>query len=237
MSGAAPALLELGGVRLPLAEFTLEIAARLDAPVTALFGRSGAGKTALLEVIAGLRRPQSALILLAGRVLTDTARGVALPARVRRIGYVPQDGALFPHLSARRNLRYGLKAGGAGAADFERVVEVLELAPLLGRDPSRLSGGERQRVALGRALLSAPELLLLDEPLAGLDLQLKERIIAFLRRARAEFGTPMLLVTHDPAEVEALCDEVLVIERGRVVARCAPREVAAYARSLRISGS
>jgi molybdate transport system ATP-binding protein len=216
--------LVLKEVRLRLAAFTLEVEATLTAPVVALFGPSGSGKTSFLDLIAGLRRPLSAYIRLGERVLADTrARLDEVPTRRRRIGYVPQDGALFPHLSVRQNLLYGRRdRTERDGATFEHVVEVLALAPLLGRGIGRLSGGEQQRVALGRALLSSPELLLLDEPLASLDAALKQRILRYLRRVRDEFRVPMLYVTHQPDEVVELCDEVLVLEAGRLAARGAP---------------
>jgi molybdate transport system ATP-binding protein len=207
---------------LPLQEFTLEVDAEIQSQVTAVFGPSGAGKTSLLDLVAGLRRPNSALIQLNERVLTDTTAGVNVPARSREIGYVPQDLALFPHLSARRNLLYGYRPASNPVFRFEHVIDVLEIQPFLSRGVTDLSGGEKQRVALARALLTAPRLVLLDEPLASLDLKLKARIIPYLRRVRDEFHLPMLYVTHDPAEAAALCDEVLVIERGRFIRRGKP---------------
>ena len=208
---------EISGLRLPLAHFTLELDAVLKAPMTAVFGASGAGKTSLLEVIAGLRRPVAGCIRIDGEVVTD-ARNFRPPEH-RAIGYVPQDGALFPHLSVGANLRYGAKPAATRPAGltFEHVTEVLEIAALADRAPGTLSAGEKQRVALGRALLAAPRLLLLDEPLAGLDLPLRERLLPYLLRVRDEFSLPMLYVTHSPDEVMALCSEVLVLERGRLV--------------------
>jgi len=210
--------LELAGIRLPLQPFTLEVEATLQAAASGICGPSGAGKTSLLELIAGLRRPAAGRVALDGEVLTDirndTARGTFLPARHRRIGYVPQDGALFPHLSVRGNLLYGRRDGDVPAA----VVEVLGLGALLDRGIRQLSGGERRRVALGRALAAGPRLLLLDEPLSGLDGALRERVLGHLRMVRDELGVPMLYVSHDLTEVAALCSELLVIERGRVVA-------------------
>lgn len=217
-------MLLLQGIRLPLSEFTLEVDVELRSQVTAIFGPSGAGKTSLLDLVAGLRRPASARIQVGETVLTDTQRGVQVPARRRRTGYVPQDLALFPHLSVRRNLLFGLQPSAGELFGWDHVVGVLEIGPLLGRGVTELSGGERQRVALARALLTAPRLVLLDEPLASLDLKLKRRIIPYLRRVREEFQVPILYVTHDPAEVSALCDEVLVIERGRVVRQGRPGE-------------
>jgi molybdate transport system ATP-binding protein len=219
--------LVLRQVRLPLAHFDLEVDVEIAEDVTALFGPSGAGKTTLLDLIAGLRRPASAHIELDGQVLTDTAAGREVPPRDRRIGYVPQDGALFPHLSVRGNLLYGRKRNVADEPAFsvERVVGLLDLEPLLDRGIATLSGGEKQRVALGRALLSAPRLLLLDEPLAALHGELKARVLAYLQRVRDELRVPMLYVSHATEEVVTLCREVLILERGHLVARGAPRKL------------
>jgi molybdate transport system ATP-binding protein len=208
----------LKNISLPLAEFALEVDVELASPATAICGPSGAGKTSLLDLIAGLRRPRSALIQLDGRVLTDTARGLAVPPRAREIGYVPQDLALFPHMPALKNILYGCKAAAArhGLFGYERVASVLEIGPLAGRSVTELSGGEKRRVALARALLTSPKLLLLDEPLAGLDAALKAKIIPYLARVREEFQVPMLYVSHDRGEVQALCDEVVELERGRI---------------------
>ena len=202
---------------LPLKEFTLEVDVEIQGQVTAIFGPSGAGKTSLLDLVAGLRRPKCALIQLNDHVLTDTTRGLKVPARSREIGYVPQDLALFPHLSVRGNLLFGYKAASNSLFRFEHVIDVMEILPLLPRGVTDLSGGEKQRVALARALLTAPRLVLLDEPLASLDLKLKAKIIPYLCRVRDEFHLPMLYVTHDPSEAAALCDEVLVMEHGRFV--------------------
>jgi molybdate transport system ATP-binding protein len=220
--------LVLRDVRVPLAHFDLQVDAEITQEVAALFGPSGAGKTTLLDLLAGLRPAASAWIELDGRVLTDTAAGRHVPPRDRRIGYVPQDGALFPHLSVRGNLLYGRKkeaTAGEHAFSLEQVTGVLDLAPLLDRGVGALSGGEKQRVALARALLSSPRLLLLDEPLAALDGELKVRVLAYLRRVRDELRVPMLYVSHATEEVAALCREVLVLEKGRIVARGEPSEV------------
>jgi len=173
----------------------------------------------LLDLIAGLRNPTSALIQLEERVLTDTARGLALPPRAREIGYVPQDLALFPHLPVQKNLLYGCKAAPPRRSlfSYEHVAEVLEIEPLGRRSVTELSGGEKQRVALARALLTSPKLLLLDEPLSGLDAALKAKIMGYLARVRDEFRVPMLYVSHDRREIQALCEEVVALERGRVV--------------------
>ena len=206
-------------IRLPLASFTLEVDVEIRGQVTAIFGPSGSGKTSLLDLVAGLRRAQSAFIQFDDQVLADTARAISVPARHRGIGYVPQDLALFPHLSVRQNLVYGSKSGQPAnpLATFDRVVAVLEIQALIDRSVTELSGGEKQRVALARALLSSPRLLLLDEPLASLDLKLKRRIIPYLARIRDEFKIPMLYVTHDRLETLALADEMVVMDSGRVV--------------------
>jgi molybdate transport system ATP-binding protein len=211
----------LQNISLPLAEFALEMDAQLQCQVTGVFGPSGAGKTSLLDLIAGLRQPASARITLNDKVLTDTAAGVVMPPRLREIGYVPQDLALFPHLSVRQNLLYGHHNGRATGPlfGFEHVTEVLQIQSLIARGVRDLSGGERQRVALARALLTSPRLLLLDEPLASLDADLKARIIPYLRRVRDEFQLPILYVTHDEQEVLALCDEVVEMRRGRITGR------------------
>jgi molybdate transport system ATP-binding protein len=211
----------LKNISLPLAEFVLQVDLELSSQMTAIFGPSGAGKTSLLDLIAGLRRPRSAFIQLGERMLTDTARGLALPPRLREIGYVPQDLALFPHLTVRKNLLYGCKAAGSpprgSPFSYEHVAAVLEIEPLARRSVTDLSGGEKQRVALARALLASPKLLLLDEPLASLDAALKAKIIGYLARVRDEFRVPMLYVSHDRREVQALCGEVVELERGQVL--------------------
>jgi molybdate transport system ATP-binding protein len=197
----------LRGIALPLAHFTLEVYLECTEPATALFGASGAGKTSLLEVIAGLRTPVSGQVVLHGRDVTR------VPSRLRRVGYVPQDDALFPHMTVGQNIAYAARTH-AGA-----VIEVLELAPLLDRSVRQLSGGERKRVALARALVTQPEVLLLDEPLAGVDVALRDRVLQYLVRVREEFPIPTIYVTHQMAEVEMICGELVVLERGRVTER------------------
>jgi len=194
----------LNDIVLPLAHFTLEVTVTMTARTTGLYGPSGAGKTSLLEVIAGLRKPLRGDVSIHGRIVND------LPPRKRRVGYVPQDDALFPHLSVRQNITYG------GAID-DAVIDVLDIAHLLERDVKHLSGGERKRVALARALLSHPEVLLLDEPLSGVDSELRARVLEYLVRIRDEFPIPMIYVTHDLAEAGVICEEVVMMEKGRVV--------------------
>lgn len=216
-------------VRLPLERFDLDVDFRTTHRVTGVFGVSGSGKTTLLEAIAGLRREVRGEVRLADEVWLDSARGIRLPPERRGVGYVPQDSLLFPHLDVLGNLRAGRGRALRGGHDFEETlgtaVRVLGLEPLLHRAVATLSGGERQRVALGRALCSGPRLLLLDEPLASLDVGLRRRVLPFLHRVQAEFALPMLLVSHDPAEVQALCDDLVVLGEGRVIARGEPRAV------------
>ena len=194
--------------------FTLAAAVRLDAPATALFGPSGAGKTTVLDAIAGLRTPERGRIAMDGRVLYSSHDRVNVPPHHRRIGYVPQDVALFPHMDVRRNLLYGRHAGVS--PEFERVIRMLEIEGLVDRRVTDLSGGERQRVALGRALMSGPSLLLLDEPLAAVDVPLRRRILPYLRRIRDELRIPIVYVSHDPEEVAKLANVVVRLDAGRV---------------------
>lgn len=214
-------MLEISNLELPLSEFTLRVHLDLASHVTAVVGPSGAGKTSLLETIAGFRTPTRGRIELDGETLLDAEAGRALAPRRRRIGYVPQDETLFPHLTVRRNLTYGAPAAGSATSmqQFDRVVGVLELGSLLERGISRLSGGERRRVAVGRALLADPHLLLCDEPLAGLHSELKSRILSYLKAVRDEFPIPMLYVAHDAGEVRMLADEVVALDRGSVAGR------------------
>ncbi len=228
----------LKGISLPLATFSLEVDVEIHGRVTALFGPSGAGKTSLLDLVAGLRRSRSAFIQLGDQVLTDVSRGVFVPAHQRGIGYVPQDLALFPHLSVRQNLLYGRKPSGNASRlfGFERIVEFLEIQSLVHRGISQLSGGEKQRVALARALLTSPRLLLLDEPLASLDLQLKTKILPYLTRIRDEFQVPVLYVTHDRFETLALADEMVVLVNGQVAQTGTVQEVFGRPANLAVAG-
>ena len=215
-------LLEID-VQLGCGGFLLEVAWRTDEPSLGLFGPSGAGKTTLLEILAGTRRGALGVVRVGGRTWLDAAAGVALPPEARGVGYVPQDLLLFPHRDVLGNLQAGSRraAASARAIDVARVVEVLELGGLERRPVASLSGGERRRVALGRALCSGPELLLLDEPLAGLDAALRDRVAEYLLRVRRAFGLPTLFVSHDVAETRLLSREVAVLSAGRVV-RCGP---------------
>lgn len=181
-----------------------------DEAVVALVGPSGAGKSSILNMVAGLLRPDAGRIVIAGRTLFDAAVGVDLPARERGIGYVFQDERLFPHMDVRANLTYGRR--GAGGIGFNAAVEVLGIAHLLDRRPLTLSGGERQRVAIGRALLSGPDVLLLDEPLRALDLPRREELLTVIERLRDAAGLPIVYVSHDEAEVRRIAGTVVRVE-------------------------
>ncbi|MFP2423304.1 molybdenum ABC transporter ATP-binding protein ModC [Pseudescherichia vulneris] len=184
--------------------------------ITAVFGVSGAGKTSLINAISGLTRPQQGRIVLNGRVLNDVEKKICLSPEKRRVGYVFQDARLFPHYKVRGNLRYGMAKSMAG--QFDKLVALLGIETLLDRLPGGLSGGEKQRVAIGRALLTAPELLLLDEPLASLDIPRKRELLPYLQRLAREINIPMLYVSHSLDEILHLADKVLVLEEGNVKA-------------------
>jgi molybdate transport system ATP-binding protein len=180
----------------------------------------------VLDLIAGLRKPRSAFIQLDELVLASTQAGLSLRPQQRGIGYVPQDGALFPHLSVQANLTYGSRrANGSSIFSMQHVADILEISHLLKSGIGRISGGEKQRVALARALLSQPRLLLLDEPLASLDENLKAKGLNLLQRIRAEFSIPMLYVSHSPEEITAICDHMIVLESGRLVRRGHPTDL------------
>lgn len=199
-------------------DFQLEIAHRFGEGVTGICGPSGSGKSTLLALVAGLLTPRRGSIRFDGRVLVDCAQHTFVPAHLRRFGLVFQDGQLFPHLSVRANLLYGWRGLAPEQRRFtlDGVAGLLEIGALLDRRPEQLSGGERQRVALGRALLYSPQLLLLDEPLSSLDTRLKTQILPFLKRVRDETRLPMLYVSHAPDEIAYLADQVLQIENGRL---------------------
>jgi molybdate transport system ATP-binding protein len=203
-----------------LGEFGIEASFASEGRVTGLFGASGAGKTSLINMIAGLLRPDSGIIAIDGETLDDTAAKVHVPAHRRRIGYVFQEARLFPHLDVRQNLDYGRRMNRLAVDDAQhrRVTDLLDIGNLLDRRPGRLSGGERQRVALGRALLSRPRLLLLDEPLGSLDEERKEEILPYLVRLRDEAGIPMVYVSHDASEMRQLATQIVMLQRGRVIA-------------------
>lgn len=200
--------------------FTLDAAFEAPAGVTALFGRSGSGKSTVVNAVAGLLRPDRGRIAVDGVTLLDAQAGVMVPAHRRRMGYVFQDGRLFPHLTVRQNLLYGRRFAprGGGGADPGQIVDLLGIAALLDRRPGALSGGEKQRVAIGRAILSNPRLLLMDEPLAALDDLRKAEILPYLERLRDGLGLPILYVSHSVAEVARLATTIVLMEEGRVVA-------------------
>jgi molybdate transport system ATP-binding protein len=221
--------------RIPLATFELNIDVTFDARVTSFFGPSGAGKTTLLDAIAGLRDIAEGEIEVDGRTLFSSTRKIHVPPRQRGIGYVPQEGALFPHLSVRKNILFGAARdthASSKGITVDHVIDVLEIGALLNRPVTQLSGGEAQRVALARAILSQPQLLLLDEPLAALDIGLKERILPYLGRVRDEFKIPMIYVTHNLTEVLSLAEWVLMIQQGKLVTQGIPKEALRSARAL-----
>lgn len=201
-----------------LGEFSLSASFASEGRVTGLFGASGAGKSSLINMIAGLLRPDRGTIVIHGETIDDTAAGMHVPTWRRRIGYVFQDARLFPHLNVAQNLDYGRRMNRlvADPAQHTRVVDLLDIGALLDRRPGKLSGGERQRVALGRALLSKPRLLLLDEPLGALDEARKLEILPYLVRLRDEANVPMVYVSHDVAELRQLATQIVMLRQGRV---------------------
>ncbi len=207
--------------KMALGTFTLNTCGKIPvAGVTALFGRSGCGKTSLLRCIAGLERAGEAYLSLAGECWHDSKRGFYLPPHKRDIGYVFQEGLLFPHLKVSGNLRFGFKRTPVEQrhGNFDQVVKLLDIIPLLDRYPAQLSGGEKQRVAIGRALLNHPRLLLMDEPMAALDRGHKKEILPYLERLHAESNIPIIYVSHDLDEVARIADHLLLIEHGEVLA-------------------
>jgi len=203
-----------------LGEFVIEAAFASEGRVTGLFGASGAGKTSLINMIAGLLKPDRGTVAIDGDILDDTATRAHIPAHRRRIGYVFQDARLFPHLDVGQNLDYGRRMNrlAPDAANQARVIDLLDIGTLLDRRPGQLSGGERQRVALGRALLAQPRLLLLDEPLGSLDDERKAEILPYLVRLRDEANVPMVYVSHDADEMRQLATQIVMLKRGRVTA-------------------
>jgi molybdate transport system ATP-binding protein len=210
-----------------LGSFHLQASFVADVGVTALFGRSGTGKTSLVNVIAGLLKPDRGRVEVGGRVLFDHERGIDVPTALRRVGYVFQDGRLFPHFSVRQNLIYGRFFNGASerVIQFDQVVELLGLAHLLERRPAALSGGEKQRVAIGRALLASPQVLLMDEPLASLDEHRKGEILQYIERLRDEIRIPIVYVSHTIEEVVRLADTIVLMSEGSVRAVGRPDEI------------
>ena len=201
-----------------LGSFALDV--KLEAPesgITALFGRSGVGKTSVINALAGLMRPDRGRIVVGGVTLFDGERGINLPPEKRRLGYVFQESRLFPHYSVRGNLLYGAKNDGTGPG-FDAVVDLLGIKDLLGRRPADLSGGEKQRVAIGRALLASPRLLLMDEPLASLDAARKNEIVPFIERLRDELKLPIFYVSHEMEEIIRLADLLVLLDAGKVAA-------------------
>jgi molybdate transport system ATP-binding protein len=210
-----------------LGQFTLEACFRSESKLTAFFGPSGSGKTSLLNIIAGILRPDQGAIVLNDRILVDTAKGIVVPMHRRRIGYVFQEARLFPHLTVRQNLSYGrwFTPREERTIPIEQVLDLLNLGHLLDRRPGALSGGEKQRVAIGRALLASPHLLLMDEPLASLDETLKEEILPFIERLRDEAQVPIVYVSHSLAEVARLATTVVSIKDGHVAGVGPPSEI------------
>ncbi len=205
-------------IRHAFERITIDVRMTLGGGLTALLGPSGAGKTTLLNVVAGLMRPDHGVVTLDGRVLTDTARGTWVAPHERGIGYVFQESRLFPHLTVRQNLGYGrwFAANGDAGVVTAEVIELLSLQPLLHRHPGRLSGGEKRRVALGRALLARPRLLLLDEPLGPLDVARRQEILPYLDRLISELRVPMVYVTHDEREIHGRAQQVVRLEQGQI---------------------
>jgi molybdate transport system ATP-binding protein len=192
--------------------FLLQVRESASVEVLGLFGPSGSGKTSLLEAIAGIRTPDEGEIRIGDRLLFSSAQRINLPARDRQIGYVPQDALLFPNMNVTQNIRYGAKQG-----DFEGLVEILDLRPLLARGVQKLSGGEKQRVAIARALMTEPSILLLDEPLAGVDRGRREVILPYVLKIRKELHVPLIYVTHDENELLSIADRVVRLSGGRTV--------------------
>ena len=215
-------------VRHAQGDFRLELAFESKGPITAIFGASGSGKTTLVNIIAGLVKPQQARIAVEGTVLTDTAKAIAVPPHRRRIGYVFQDARLFPHLSVAGNLGFGewFTPQKERYADRAQILDLLGIGHLLTRKPRDLSGGEKQRVAIGRALLASPRLLLMDEPLASLDQKRKDEIMPYLERLRDEIRIPIVYVSHSVAEVMRLASDIAVLSEGRLSAFGPAAEIA-----------
>lgn len=221
-------------------DFVLDIAFECASGVVALFGRSGCGKTTTIDLIAGLLAPDAGRIEIDGEVLLDTTKRIHVATEKRRVGYVFQDSRLFPHLSVAGNLDYGLRrarASGAAAITRAQVLELLQLGPLTKRRPHELSGGERKRVAIGRALLSQPRLLLLDEPLASLDAERRDEVLPYLERLRDDLAIPIVFVSHQFDEVLRLATSVVLMEHGRAIAQGSAMQMSRHAGVRTIVGA
>jgi molybdate transport system ATP-binding protein len=206
-------------VQKQLGKIAIDARFALGGSAAALFGPSGAGKSSIINIIAGLLKPDRGKITIQDEIVFDSAARIDVPAHKRNVGYVFQEGRLFPHLTVRSNLNYGRRMHGRASKSGEedRIVAMLDLAPLLERRPGRLSGGERQRVAIGRALMMQPRLLLLDEPLSSLDATRKAEIFPYFERLRDEAGVPLLYVSHHPDEIRRMAAQVVLVEAGRAV--------------------
>ena len=208
-------------------DFLINAAFKSEHKITALFGASGAGKTSILSVIAGITKPQSAKIAIEGKTLVDTSQKIFIAPHLRKIGWVFQEGRLFPHLSVKNNLLFGdfFTRSEEKFEKFDHIIELLGLGNLLSRQPENLSGGEKQRVAIGRALMAHPRLLLLDEPLAALDEARKTEILPYIEKLRDELAIPMVYVSHSANEVKRLAAKVILLEQGQVIAEGEPCQV------------
>lgn len=203
--------------------FSLDVSVETEAQAVAIVGPSGSGKTTMLDAVAGLRRPDAGLIQVGPKILFNSHNGINLLPHERRVGYVPQDLALFPHLTVQQNVLYGV-SNSATEEQGRPVLEILEIQELLSRTTDGLSGGERQRVALARALMARPRILLLDEPLAALDVAFRDRILPYLDRVREELKIPMIYVSHVPDEISRIADWVIRLDAGQVVGSSVPTE-------------
>jgi molybdate transport system ATP-binding protein len=210
-------------VRLDRSDFRIDLRLEWQVKSLVLFGASGSGKTTLLRVLLGLETHAKARTRLSGDWLEDESVGLRLPVHQRRLGWVPQSATLFPDRSVEQNIRFGVRRGEESTS-IQQAIEVLELGPLLDRGVARLSGGERQRVALARAIAIRPRALLLDEPMASLDVGLRARVLPYLMRIRQELDLPLVYITHDPDEAILLGDEIAVLDRGQLIAQGEPRE-------------
>lgn len=210
-----------------------------DIGITALLGRSGAGKTSVINMIAGLSRPDKGHIIVGDRTVFDSAENIDIPPEKRRFGYVFQDGRLFPHLSVMSNLTYGMKLTPSCEryVDTDRIIDLLALSNLLDRRPAKLSGGEKQRVAMGRALLASPRLLLMDEPLASLDEARKNEVLPFIKRLSTELSIPVLYVTHSMEEILIVAEKILVLSKGMLKAAGTTREIASLGDFQEMTGA